>query len=327
LRRAAAKPDDHQVAEAAPAGPPAFFPHTRTMPDPRFDGSGVALVTPFDADGVNTDVLEEMVDWHVGEGTDALIVCGSTGEAATMSVPEQGIAVRAAVSAAGGRVPVIAGCGGSDTAVVRALARHASDLGADAVLLSAPPYNRPPRAGLIAHFRAVMDAADLPAILYNVPSRAAVDIPPDVIEELGEDPRVIGVKEASGNISQIAELARRVGDRLVLWSGNDDQILPLLSLGGRGVISVLANVAPSAVHRMVRAYLDGDHSAALDIQLHFLPLIDALFAESNPIPVKTAVKWLGFDVGEVRLPLVPPTERTRERLIEALAESGLRPLT
>ena len=246
------------------------------MSDPRFEGSGVALVTPFDADGVNTEVLEEMVDWHIAEGTDALIVCGSTGEAAAMSVPEQGIAVRAVVTAAGGRVPVIAGCGGSDTAVVRALARHAADLGADAVLLSAPPYNRPPRAGLIAHFRAVMDAADLPAILYNVPSRAAVNVPPDVVEELAADSRVIGVKEASGDLSQIAELARRVGDRLVLWSGNDDQILPILSLGGRGVISVLGNVAPGATHKMVRAYLDGDHAAALDIQLHFLPLIAAL---------------------------------------------------
>ncbi|HSM35485.1 MAG TPA: 4-hydroxy-tetrahydrodipicolinate synthase [Longimicrobiales bacterium] len=297
------------------------------MPDPRFEGSGVALVTPFDADGVNTEVLEEMVEWHISEGTDALIVCGSTGEAAAMSVPEQGIAVRAVVSAAGGKVPVIAGCGGSDTAVVRALARHAADLGADAVLLSAPPYNRPPRAGLIAHFRAVMDAADLPAILYNVPGRAAVNVPPDVVEELATDSRVIGVKEASGDLSQIAELARRVGDRLVLWSGNDDQILPILSLGGRGVISVLGNVAPGATHKMVRAYLDGDHAAALDIQLHFLPLIAALFAESNPIPVKSAVRWLGFDVGEVRLPLVAPAERTRERLIDALAESGLRPLT
>jgi 4-hydroxy-tetrahydrodipicolinate synthase len=297
------------------------------MPDPRFDGSGVALVTPFDADGVNTEVLEEMVEWHISEGTDALIVCGSTGEAAAMSVPEQGIAVRAVVTAAGGRVPVIAGCGGSDTAVVRALARHAADLGADAVLLSAPPYNRPPRAGLIAHFRAVMDAADLPAILYNVPSRAAVNVPPDVVEELAADSRVIGVKEASGDLSQIAELVRRVGDRLVLWSGNDDQILPILSLGGRGVISVLGNVAPGATHKMVQAYLDGDHAAALDIQLHFLPLIAALFAESNPIPVKSAVRWLGFDVGEVRLPLVAPAERTRERLIDALAESGLRPLT
>jgi 4-hydroxy-tetrahydrodipicolinate synthase len=297
------------------------------MPDPRFDGSGVALVTPFDADGVNARVLAEMVEWHIGEGTDALIVCGSTGEAAAMSVPEQGVAVRAAVAAAAGRVPVIAGCGGSDTAVVRALARGAAKVGADALLLSAPPYNRPSRAGLIAHFRAVMDAGDLPVIIYNVPGRAAVDIPPDVVEELAEDARVVGVKEASGNLSQVAELALRVGDRVSLWSGNDDQVLPVMSLGGRGVISVLANVAPAATHRMARAYLDGDRETALDLQLHFLPLIGALFAESNPIPVKTAVKWLGFDVGELRLPLVAPAERTRERLIDALAESGLRPLT
>ncbi|MEN8376753.1 MAG: 4-hydroxy-tetrahydrodipicolinate synthase [Gemmatimonadota bacterium] len=297
------------------------------MPEPRFEGSGVALVTPFDADGVNARALREMVAWHVAEGSDALVVCGSTGEAAAMSVPEQATAVRTVVAAAEGALPVIAGCGGSDTAVVRALARGAREAGADAVLLSAPPYNRPPRAGLIAHFRAVMDVAELPAVLYNVPSRAAINIPPGVVEELAEDGRVIGVKEASGDLSQVAEIARRVGDRLAIWSGNDDQILPVMSLGGSGVISVLANVAPGPTHRMVRAYLDGDHATALTLQLHFLPLIDALFAESNPVPVKTAVRWLGFDVGELRLPLVAPTEPTRERLIEALAESGLRPLT
>jgi 4-hydroxy-tetrahydrodipicolinate synthase len=297
------------------------------MPEPKFEGSGVALVTPFDADGVNTRALREMVAWHVAEGSDALVVCGSTGEAAAMSVPEQATAVRTVVAAAEGALPVIAGCGGSDTAVVRALARGAREAGADALLLSAPPYNRPPRAGLIAHFRAVMDVGELPAILYNVPSRAAVNIPPNVVEELAEDGRVIGVKEASGDLSQVAEIARRVGDRLAIWSGNDDQILPVMSLGGSGVISVLANVAPGPTHRMVRAYLDGDHATALTLQLHFLPLIDALFAESNPVPVKTAVRWLGFDVGELRLPLAAPTEPTRERLIEALAESGLRPLT
>jgi 4-hydroxy-tetrahydrodipicolinate synthase len=284
------------------------------MANPRFDGSGVALITPFDDAGVNTRVLADLVRFHHEEGTDALIVCGSTGEAAAMTAEEQYTAVRAVVAANEGRLPVIVGCGGTDTRAVQHLARQARSAGAHAVLLSAPPYSKPPQRGLISHFRAVIDAAELPAIIYNVPGRAAVNILPDTIVELAADERVIGVKEASGDLSQIADLARAVGDRLAIWSGNDDQILPILALGGRGVITVLGNIAPGDTSGMVRAYLAGDTAEASALQLRYLPLIRALFAESNPIPVKAAVGWLGFDVGPLRAPLCAPDPRLQAQL-------------
>jgi 4-hydroxy-tetrahydrodipicolinate synthase len=293
--------------------------------EPLFQGSGVALVTPFDEAGVNESALRALVRFQIGEGTAALIVCGSTGEAATMLPEEQQVAVEAVVSEAAGEVPVVAGCGGSDTAAVARLARAARLAGADAVLLSAPPYNKPPQRGLVAHFRAVLEAGDLPAILYNVPGRTCVGIEVDTAAELAEDDRVVGVKEASGDLSLVADLAARVRGRLTLWSGNDDQILPILSLGGEGVISVLANVAPAGTARMVRSYLDGDTATATDLQLRYLPLIRALFAVANPIPVKTLVAWLGFDVGPLRLPLIPLTVPERDRLIEAALEVGLEP--
>lgn len=295
------------------------------MADPRFSGSGVALVTPFDEQGVNESALRALVRFHHREGTDALIVCGSTGEAATMSPEEQRRAIEVVVEENAGKLPVIAGCGGSDTAQVAALARGAKAAGADALLLSAPPYNKPTQQGLIAHFRAVMDAADLPAVIYNVPGRTSVNILPATIAELAEDDRVIGVKEASGDISQIAELARMLDGRAAIWSGNDDQIVPVLSLGGTGVISVLANVAPADTSRMVHRYLEGDVVGARELQLRYLPLVSALFAEPNPIPVKTAVQWLGFDVGPVRLPLTPPTAQVKARLEAALRAVGLQP--
>jgi 4-hydroxy-tetrahydrodipicolinate synthase len=294
--------------------------------DPLFQGSGVALVTPFDEAGVNEAVLRGLVRFQLEEGTAALIVCGSTGEAATMTPDEQAETARIVVEEAAGAAPVIVGCGGSDTAAVARLARGARLAGADAVLLSAPPYNKPPQRGLASHFRAVVEAADLPAVLYNVPSRTAVGIEPATMLELAQgDDRVIGVKEASGDPSLIADLASLVRDRLTIWSGNDDQILPILSLGGKGVISVLANVAPGDTSRMVRAYLDGDTGTATDLQLRYLPLIRALFAVSNPIPVKALVGWLGFDAGPVRLPLVPLTPAERDRLIEAAVGVGLAP--
>lgn len=295
------------------------------MADPRFTGSGVALVTPFREQGVNEAALAALVDFHRQEGTDALIVCGSTGEAATMTAAEQRRATEVVVEAAAGRLPVITGCGGSDTRQVAELARQARAAGADGVLLSAPPYNKPTQRGLIAHFETVIAAADLPAVIYNVPGRAGVNILPETIAGLAEDDRVIGVKEASGDISQIAQVARLVRGRLSLWSGNDDQIVPVLALGGTGVISVLANVAPADTHRMVASFLAGDVAEATRLQLHYLPLIEALFAESNPIPVKQAVGLLGFDVGPLRLPLVPSTESMLDRLRGALRDAGIAP--
>jgi 4-hydroxy-tetrahydrodipicolinate synthase len=295
------------------------------MANPKFAGSGVALVTPFDAKGVNERVLRELVNFQIDQDTDALIICGSTGEAATMSQEEQGEAVRIAVDETRGRIPVIAGCGGSDTQQVKRLAAQARAAGAAGILVSAPPYNKPTQHGLIAHYRAVMDAADLPTIVYNVPGRTSVNILPATIEEMAADERVIGVKEACADISQVADLARRLADRLSIWSGNDDQTVPIMSLGGKGIISVMANVAPSDTSRMAHAYLDGDVETARRLQLKYLPVIAALFAEANPIPVKAGVAWLGFDVGEPRLPLTQITPAIREKLIKALSDVGLTP--
>jgi len=294
------------------------------MADPRFSGSGVALITPFDDDGrLAEDVLRALVRFHHEQGTDALIACGSTGEAATMSPEEQRRVTEVVVDENAGRLPVIVGCGGSATRDVVALAEAAVDAGADALLVSAPPYNKPTQQGLIAHMRAVLDATDTPLIVYNVPGRSAVNIQPSTIAALADDERVIGVKEASGDLSQVAQLARLVRGRMLLWSGNDDQILPLLSLGGRGVISVLANVAPAATHEMVDAYLSGDPERATALQLDHLPLIDALFFESNPIPVKAAVGMLGFRVGAMRAPLTEATDATRQRLEAAMRDLEL----
>lgn len=242
-----------------------------------------------------------------------------------MSAEEQGRATAIVIDENRGRLPVIVGCGGSDTAAVCRLAEQAARAGADAVLVSGPPYNKPPQRGLIEHFQAVLSAGDLPLIVYNVPGRSAVNILPATIAELADDERVIGVKEACGDISQVAELARLVGDRLAIWSGNDDQIVPIMALGGRGVISVLANVAPADTSRMAHAFLDGKLAEARDHQLRYLPLIAALFAEPNPIPVKTAVGWLGFDVGPLRLPLVAADPARREALVRELEALGIRP--
>lgn len=288
-----------------------------------FSGSGVAVVTPFRDDRLDEEALRDLVRFHLSEGTDALIVNGSTGEAATMSAEEQRRSLEVAVAEAGGRVPVVAGVGGSDTRVVTELAAGARAAGADALLLAPPPYNKPSQGGIVAHFRRVMDAADLPTVLYNVPGRTACNILPATVEEIARDERVVGVKEASGDLSQIAELSRLVGDEIALYSGNDDQILPILSLGGRGVISVLANVAPGDTSRMVHRYLAGEVDESRRLQLRYLPLIGLLFTEPNPVPVKAAVGMLGFQVGEVRLPLLPASEGTRRGLREEMERLGL----
>ena len=293
------------------------------MPDPSFIGSGVALVTPFAGDRIAESVLRDLVRFHHDAGTEALIVCGSTGEAATMSADEQRQAVEIAIDANAGRLPIIVGCGGSSTRDVVQLAVQAARAGADALLVSGPPYNKPTQQGLVRHVRAVLDATDRPVILYNVPGRSAVNMLPATIAELANDERVIAVKEASGDLSQVAEVARLTQGRLRLWSGNDDQVLPVMSLGGSGVISVLANVAPAATSRMAHAYLDGDTAEATSLQLEYLPLIQALFAESNPIPVKAAVGMLGFEVGGMRLPLTDALSATRERLEAAMRDVGV----
>jgi 4-hydroxy-tetrahydrodipicolinate synthase len=288
-----------------------------------FVGSGVALVTPFGGGGVNEEVLRELVRFHLREGTDALIVNGSTAEAPAMSAAEQRRAVEIVVDEAGRRVPVIAGAGGSDTAAVAGLARGAREAGADALLIAPPPYNKPPQRGIVAHFRHVMDAGGLPAIAYNVPGRTACNILPETVELLAEDERIVGVKEASGDISQVAEVCRRVADRVAVYSGNDDQIVPLMALGGVGVISVLANVAPRDTARMAHAFLEGSVAEARSLQLQYLPLIAAIFREANPIPIKAAVEMLGFAVGHPRLPLVEISDAARDELRDAMHALGL----
>lgn len=288
-----------------------------------FVGSGVALVTPFRDGAVNEFVLRELVRFQLREGTDALIVNGSTGEASAMSPAEQRRAVEIVVDEAGRRVPVVAGAGGSDTAAVSALARAAREAGADALLIAPPPYNKPPQRGIVAHFRKVMEAGDLPAIAYNVPGRTACNILPETMEILAEDERIVGIKEASGDISQVAEVCRRLAHRVAVYSGNDDQVVPLMALGGVGVISVLANVAPRDTARMAHAFLEGNVAEARDIQLRFLPLVAALFREPNPIPVKAGVGMLGFDAGEPRLPLVEISDALRGELRAAMDALGL----
>ena len=296
---------------------------TETARGPLFEGSAVALVTPFTANGLNEEQLAELVAFHLAQGTDALLANGSTGEATTMSPDEQRRAAEVVVAAAAGRVPVMVGVGGSDTAAVARLARTAREAGASALLVSPPPYSKPPQRGIVAHMRAVMDAADLPILIYNIPGRTACNILPETVELLADDDRVIGLKEASGDLVQVAEIARRLGDRMPLYSGNDDQALAVLALGGRGIISVLANLVPADTSRLVHAFLEGRLEEARELQLRYLPLVRALFYEANPIVVKAAVRALGFDVGEVRLPLVPPTAEALAVLRDAMREAGL----
>jgi 4-hydroxy-tetrahydrodipicolinate synthase len=299
------------------------MPHATRPAGALFVGSGVALVNPFDDRGVNEAVLRQLVRFQLSEGTDALIVNGSTGEAPAMSAAEQRRAVEIVVDEAAKRVPVVAGAGGSDTAAVAGLARGAREAGADALLIAPPPYNKPPQRGIVAHFREVMEAGGLPAIAYNVPGRTACNILPETMEILAEDERIVGIKEASGDISQVAEVCRRLADRVAVYSGNDDQIVPLMSLGGVGVISVLANVAPRDTARMAHAFLEGEAAEARGLQLRYLPLIAAIFREANPIPIKAGVEMLGFAVGAPRLPLVPLSDAARAELVEAMRAMGL----
>jgi 4-hydroxy-tetrahydrodipicolinate synthase len=297
---------------------------TPVPPNALFVGSGVALVTPFSPDGsLNEAVLRELARFHVREGTDALVINGSTGEASAMSTAEQRRAVEIVVQEVAGAIPVIAGAGGSDTAAVSELARNARAAGANGLLIAPPPYNKPPQRGIVAHFRRVMEAGDLPTVVYNVPGRTACNILPETIEEIAEDPRVVGVKEASGDISQVAEICRRVADRVAVYSGNDDQVVPLMALGGVGVISVLANIAPRETSRMAHAFLEGELAESRDLQLRLLPLIAALFREANPIPVKAGVAILGYEVGSPRLPLVDVSDAARRELSSAMAAAGV----
>ena len=289
-----------------------------------FTGAGVALVTPMNADGsVNFEKMKELIEFQIANDTDALIICGTTGEATTISDEDQIECVRFAKEVAAGRVPVIGGAGSNDTAHCIELAQACEKAGADGVLLVTPYYNKATQKGLILHYTAVAESINIPIILYNVPGRTGCNIAPKTVAELAKVKNIVAVKEASGNLSQVAEIAALVGPDFDIYSGNDDQILPVLSLGGKGVISVLSNVAPKQTHDMVAKFLDGDVQGAIKLQLGAIELISALFCEVNPIPVKTALNLMGYEVGACKLPLCEMEPKNLETLKTAMKNYGL----
>ena len=289
-----------------------------------FTGAGVALVTPMNADGsVNFEKMKELIEFQIANDTDALIICGTTGEATTISDEDQIECVRFAKEVAAGRVPVIAGAGSNDTAHCIELAVACEKAGADGVLLVTPYYNKATQKGLIMHYTAVAEAINIPIILYNVPGRTGCNIAPKTVAELAKVKNIVAVKEASGNLSQVAEIAALVGPDFDIYSGNDDQILPVLSLGGKGVISVLSNVAPKETRDMVAKFMDGDVQGAIKLQLDAIELISALFCEVNPIPVKTALNLMGYEVGSCKLPLCDMEPKNLETLKTAMKNYGL----
>lgn len=287
-----------------------------------FKGSGVAIVTPFNQNGVNFDKLGELLDWHIEQGTDAIIICGTTGESVTMSDEEKKAAFKFTVEKVAGRIPVIAGTGSNDTRHSIELSKYAESVGCDGLLCVTPYYNKTTQKGLIAHYTAIADAVNIPLIVYNVPGRTGLNVNPDTLKTLSKHKNIIAVKEASGNISQVVEIGTFCDEHFGMYSGNDDQVVPLLSVGGIGVISVVANVDPKIMHDMVEKYLEGDIGAAMKLQLDIKALNDALFCEVNPIPVKTAMNLLGYNVGELRLPLVDMTDKNLEYLKKTLVDYG-----
>ena len=291
-----------------------------------FKGAGVAIVTPMTADGeVNYEVLGEMLEAQIAGGTDAIIICGTTGESATLSEEEHSAVIRYAIKKVNKRIPVIAGTGSNCTATAIKLSKEAEKDGADGLLLVTPYYNKATQKGLIAHYTAIAKAVSLPIILYNVPSRTGCNLQPETIAALVKNVKnIVGVKEASGNISQIAKVKLLCGDDIDLYSGNDDQVVPILSLGGIGVISVLSNVAPKETHNMVMNYLNGDVDKARQMQLKAIPLIDALFSEVNPIPVKKALNLMGWEAGPLRAPLTEMEASHAEVLKKTMKDFGIK---
>ncbi len=297
---------------------------SKTNPKSLPDGSIVALITPFDENGnVNTEKLKELVEYHINNGTDGILVLGTTGETPTMTHEEDDLAVKTVLEAADGRIFVLVGTGSNNSAVMKQKSLDYQELGADGLLIISPYYNKANEEGLYQHFAQTLDAVDIPCVIYNIPGRTGVNIPAKVIERLAKHPNAAGIKEASGNISYAADIAPFLSEDFKMYSGNDDMIVPLLSLGASGVISVLANVAPQQTHDMVAAYLEGDVKKAKDLQLEYLDLVRSLFCEVNPIPVKTAMNMLGFEVGDLRLPLYQMSEANAKRLEESLQKAGL----
>ena len=283
-----------------------------------FKGSGVAIVTPFNERGVDFKKLEELIEWHIKSKTDAIIVCGTTGEASTMTEQEKKETIKFVVDVVNKRIPVIAGTGSNNTAEAISMSKWAQNIGADALLVITPYYNKTTQKGLIEHFKAIARSVTSPIIIYNVPSRTALNLLPKTLQKLCLIPNIVAVKEASGDISQIAQIKALCGGNIDIYSGNDDQVIPILSLGGIGVISVIANIIPTDIHNMCELYLSGKHDEALNIQLGYLPLNNSIFIETNPIPVKTALNLMGMQVGPLRLPLCEMEENNLEFLKKEL---------
>ena len=288
-----------------------------------FTGAATAIVTPLTKDGIDYEQFGRLIDWQIESGIDAIVAVGTTGEGSTLTDEEHKEAIKFCVERVGGRVPVIAGTGSNDTAYAIDLTKYACEVGADAMLLVTPYYNKATQKGLIESFRAIADASDKPCILYNVPSRTGCNLLPETVLKLAEHPNIVAIKEACGNISQVAELAALVGDKIDIYSGNDDQIVPILSLGGKGVISVLSNIMPGETSKMCKDYMKGDTASALRAQLELLPLINALFCEVNPIPVKAAVAAMGYCENYLRLPLTPMEPEHEAKLLALMKEQNL----
>ncbi len=291
-----------------------------------FTGAGVAIVTPFNEDeSINYDRLDELIDFHCENGTDSIIICGTTGESATMTEEEHLECVKFTIDRAKGRIPVIAGTGSNCTRTAVDMSKEAAEYGADGLLIVTPYYNKATQAGLAAHYTAVAKEAKAPIIMYSVASRTGCNIEPATVAALVRDvDNIVGVKEASGNLSQVAKIMALTDGKIDLYSGNDDQIVPILSLGGKGVISVLSNVAPKETHEMCARFFEGDTKGSLELQLKAIPLVEQLFCEVNPIPVKKAMQLMGMDCGGLRMPLTELTKAHEEALAGAMKEFGIR---
>ena len=287
-----------------------------------FTGAATALITPFNEEGVNFESLGNIIDYQIDNGIDALVICGTTGEAATMPDKEHLSVIEYSIKRAAGRVPIIAGTGSNDTAHCVELSVESQNLGADGLLITTPYYNTATQKGLLMHYDKVLEKTNLPIILYNVPGRTGMNYAVSTLKELARDERIAGIKEASGNIEYATEVARDVPE-LTMYSGNDDMIVPIMSLGGKGVISVLSNVAPKETHDLCTKWLDGDIAGSREMQFKYLDLIKALFCEVNPIPVKTAMNMMGFNAGNLRLPLCEMEPANYARLENAMKACGL----
>lgn len=294
------------------------------MKNPIFTGAGVAIITPFTADGkVNEKVLAEIIEYQISHSTDAIVICGTTGESATLDHNEHTQAIKVAVDVTAGRIPVIAGTGSNDTAYALKLSNDAEKLGVDGLLMVTPYYNKASQEGLIKHFNYVADRVSTPIILYNVPSRTGCEIKPETYAELAKHKMIYAAKEATGNLSSIAKTISLVPEDFAIYSGNDDQITPIMSLGGKGVISVLSNILPQVAHDIAQTALDGDFKKSAELQLKYLELCNAMFMDVNPIPVKGAMRLMGIDVGPLRLPLCDMTPANTEKLKSVLQKYEL----